>query len=91
MQNDPVLAKAFGQILRARREKSGLTQAVLAERIQSSPSYIQYLEYGQNQPSLTTLVRLAEALAAEPGEFLQDAVRLYRVLQSRAITNFLPK
>lgn len=76
MKHDPQLAIAFGQIIRLRRERVGLTQVELAKKVGASGSYLQFLEYGQRQPTLSTFLQLAEALDENPTELLQDTLRL---------------
>lgn len=48
--------------LRAEREKSGKTQAQLAELVGISCQMYQRYEYGQNDPSVRTAIRIADAL-----------------------------
>lgn len=52
---------ALANILIGARVKAGLSQAELAERMGTSQSSIARLESGRVRPSLTTLMRLAEA------------------------------
>lgn len=49
------------------------TQAVLAKRSGFDESYIDVLERGQANPSLSTIVALADALDVEPHELLRDS------------------
>lgn len=50
----------FSQRLRQLRKESGLTQVELAQKLNlTQQSYTRY-EYGTGEPSLETLVRLAE-------------------------------
>lgn len=51
--------------LRALREKRGLSQRELAERVGTTQSAIARLESGQISPSLPTLDRVAAALDAD--------------------------
>lgn len=51
--------------IRALREKKGLSQRQLAERIGTTQSAIARLEAGNISPSLPTLDRIAAALGAE--------------------------
>lgn len=52
----------FGRHLRALREDKGLSQQELAYRTELDRTYISMLERGLRQPSLETVLRLAEAL-----------------------------
>ena len=42
----------FGKLIKAAREKRGLTQAALADKIGCSDAYITLLEKGKRTPSL---------------------------------------
>ena len=72
MNEVPYLAKAFGQTLRGYRERCGLTQQELADRIGSVSSYIRFLEYGQKVPTITTFHLLCQALAVDAHEFMAE-------------------
>ena len=76
------LPAAFGQIVRAHRERAGLTQAELAVAANVSESYIQRIEYGQRTPTITVFLQLAKALNVEPAEFLQEILRLQAILSN---------
>jgi len=54
-----------GEYVRAVREKSGLTQAELAERLGSHQPAIARLEAGDTNVNMRTLERIAEALGLE--------------------------
>jgi transcriptional regulator with XRE-family HTH domain len=54
----------LGEQIRKLRERRGLTQAALAERIGMSAIFIRKLESGERLASIDTLERLAEALGA---------------------------
>jgi DNA-binding XRE family transcriptional regulator len=51
--------------IRALREKKGLSQRELAERVGTTQSAIARLEAGNVSPSLPTLDKIADALGAE--------------------------
>lgn len=54
---------SFGERLRARRERAGMTRAVLAGLVGRSEEWVKAVEYGRLQmPRLPMLVRIAEAL-----------------------------
>lgn len=65
-------AELFGSRLRELRKERGLTQEALAEAADLSGNYISELELGQKVPSLTILVRLAQALEVGASELLSD-------------------
>lgn len=56
---DKVL-KAFGQIVRQRRQQIGISQEELGYRAGLDRTYISGLERGVRNPSLTALVSLAQ-------------------------------
>ncbi len=58
-------AFAIGARVRTERERLGLTQAELAERMNASQPMIARLEAGGVTPSLETLHRAADALGLE--------------------------
>lgn len=55
-------AVAFGMILRQLRQEAGLTQEALGFEADLRRTYVSILELGQQQPSLTTILKLAKAL-----------------------------
>lgn len=66
------IAKRLGKRVREHRLALGWSQAVLAERIETSVEYISLMERGERLPALGTLVRLARVLRAAPGQLLGD-------------------
>ena len=58
-------SRYVGQAIRAARRSRGLTQAQLAERLQTSAPYVSGLETGRMNPTVGLLFALAEALDAE--------------------------
>lgn len=55
-------ALAFGKVLRRMRQDVGLTQEQLGLDADLRRTYISILELGQQQPSLTTILKIANAL-----------------------------
>ncbi len=62
-------AVAFGKVLRQLRQEAGLTQEQLGFEADLRRTYISILELGQQQPSLSTILKLATALH-QPGATL---------------------
>ncbi len=60
------LLRAFGERLRAARERFGLSQEALARRSDVDRSHILALEQGKREPGLLMLLILADALAVPP-------------------------
>ena len=63
-------AIAFGKVLRRLREEAGLTQEQLGFEADLRRTYVSILELGQQQPSLTTILKVAQALNCSPGRLL---------------------
>jgi len=59
---DAIQATDFGPALRGMRQRAGLSQRELAERISSTQSAVARMEKGGMQPKFCTLEKLAEAL-----------------------------
>ena len=55
-------AAAFGKVLRQLRQDAGLTQEELGFEADLRRTYVSILELGQQQPTLTTILKLAKAL-----------------------------
>ena len=60
-------AVAFGRVLRRLRKKMGLTQEELGFEADLRRTFVSLLELGQQQPSLTTILKLAKVLKTGPG------------------------
>ena len=56
------LASAFGMVIRELRSEAGLTQEQLGFEADLRRTFISVLELGQQQPTLTTIFKLAKAL-----------------------------
>lgn len=63
-------------MVRARRRAVGLTLAELSERAGLSANYLQTIEAGTRDVSLSSLEAIASALGVTPGELLGDVQRL---------------
>lgn len=68
-------AEWFGSTIRKLREARGLTQALLAEAAGLSATYLGILERGENVPTLSVILQLAEALDLHPVELFRDFSR----------------
>lgn len=76
-QNNP--SHAFGVILRELRKKANLTQEQLAFEAGIERNYVSLIELGKNQPTITTIFKLAKALNIEPSRLLK---LVEKILQS---------
>lgn len=65
-------SKLLGQRVRRRRKECNMTQNQLSEQCGVSLNMISHIEVGQSTPSLTTLLRIALALAVPLDYFLLD-------------------
>lgn len=64
----------IGKRIKHLRTRLGVTQDRLAEDIQISPKYLSSIERGKENPTLDTLLRLAESLHVELWEiFVPDS------------------
>ena len=63
-------AVAFGRVLRRLRTEAGLTQEELGFEADLRRTYVSILELGQQQPTLTTILKLAKPLRASAQEIV---------------------
>ena len=61
---------AFGKVLRRLRIDLGLSQEALALSAELKRNYISLMELGQNQPTITTIFKLADALGIKPSKLM---------------------
>jgi transcriptional regulator with XRE-family HTH domain len=67
---------AFGQVLRAKRKELGFSQESLALEAGIDRNFVSLLERGLNQPSLTTIFKIAKALQIDPSYMLKEVQKL---------------
>lgn len=63
----------FGKRLHRLRLEKKISMRVLAEKVGVDFSYISQIEHEKRQPSRDVIVRLSQALGADPDEFLVTA------------------
>lgn len=63
-------AVAFGRVLRRLRLEAGLTQEELGFEADLRRTYVSILELGQQQPSLSSIFKLAGALGCSAHELI---------------------
>jgi transcriptional regulator with XRE-family HTH domain len=63
---------AFGQVLRKHRLAAGLSQERLGLESGVQRNFISLIETGQNQPTITTIVRLSAALGIKASALIVD-------------------
>lgn len=66
----PTPQEAFGRVLRQLRLVSGMSQEQLGLESGVQRNFISLIETGQNQPTVTTIFRLAKALQIKPSELI---------------------
>ena len=66
--------KKLGKRISIARKKKHLTQEVLAEKVDCSPSFISYVETGRKEPSLERFVQIANTLECTADELLIDSL-----------------
>lgn len=67
---EEILKAIYGKNIKNLREKNGLTQAQLAEKVSLAEKYLSAVERGSNWGSFGTLIAIANALGVEPYELL---------------------
>ena len=75
-RNRVPLPSIFGREVRRRRVALGLTLEQLAERSGLTPNYIGTVENGRRDPSLSTVMSLAEGLGVPAGELVGGVAEL---------------
>lgn len=65
------LAEAFGVVVRELRIEAGLTQEQLGFEAGLRRTFVSVLELGQQQPTLTTIFKLAPALGLTPAALIE--------------------
>ena len=69
------LKTKIGEVLRAKREKLGISQEGLAERAGVDRTYVSILERGLKSPTVETLERICDALGTSPERVIEEARR----------------
>ena len=66
---------AFGKALRKHRLAAGLSQEQLGLASEIQRNFISLIETGQNQPTITTIFKLAGALGVKASKLITDTER----------------
>ena len=69
---------SFGKAIRKLRKERGLTQEQLGFEADIQRIYVSKLELGQQQPSLTTIFKLANGLQCSASELIQHTEEIHR-------------
>ncbi|MHB1201347.1 MAG: helix-turn-helix domain-containing protein [Polaromonas sp.] len=67
---------ALGRTLRSLRLAAGLSQEQLGLESGVQRNFISLIETGQNQPTITTIFKLAHALGIKPSKLVAEAEKL---------------
>jgi transcriptional regulator with XRE-family HTH domain len=67
------LSKRLGAAVFRLRNVKGWTRTKLAQRAGISVTYVRQIEQGDNVPTLTIIVELAEVLGVTPAELVREA------------------
>ena len=67
------LEVAFGLALRRARLTAGMTQEQLGLEAGIQRNFVSLIETGQNQPTITTIAKLARALRRAPSALVAEA------------------
>ena len=81
----------LGNRIRIAREKKGITQEELAERVNISPSHISVIERGVKTARIDTVARIANELDVSADYLLQDLVKRSRESQLLSSIMDLPE
>lgn len=76
--------RQIGLNIAAARKRRNLTQEDLAERCERHSVYIGYIERGERNVALPTLLRLAAVLGVAPAEFFAG-------IEPSALADYLPR
>lgn len=69
-QKDPDAVR-FGALVRQLREERGWTRDEMAERAGMNGSYLGFVERGENVPTLTVILLLADTLDVDAGNLVR--------------------
>jgi transcriptional regulator with XRE-family HTH domain len=67
---DEIAIKAFGKKVRALRERKGVTIEEFANTSGLHPTQLGRIERGENNPTISYIVLIAEKLGVKPSELL---------------------
>jgi transcriptional regulator with XRE-family HTH domain len=75
--SDPISPHAaFGQVLRKHRLAAGLSQEQLSLESGVQRNFISLIETGQNQPTISTIFKLATAMGIKPSRLITETERI---------------
>ena len=77
MRTDQIRS-TFGQVLRGQRTARGISQEDLALNADVDRTFVSQMERGIRQPTITTIMKLAEALGIQASALVARMERLLR-------------
>jgi transcriptional regulator with XRE-family HTH domain len=90
-EEEKVILRAWGEVLRRYRQWKRLSRRELAQRAGISPVFIGEIERGEKDPSSHSLCLIADALGVSLGElYLRVAARLHASIRDAEEQNALP-
>jgi transcriptional regulator with XRE-family HTH domain len=78
----PDISVLFGEVLQRYRAAAGISQEELALRAGVDRTFISRLERGVRQPTITTLINLAEALNVSAADLVGEAESAYQAVRT---------
>ena len=78
MEGNTRLKQAFGKVLFQLRGEKGVSQKEVADHCNLERAYISRLERGLLQPSLATIIKLAEYFEIAPGDLVNGTYALLK-------------
>jgi transcriptional regulator with XRE-family HTH domain len=75
MVKEQTISEKFGQVIKAVRERQGMTQEKLAELAEIDRTYVSMIERGKRHPTLEVASRMASALSMKLSEVIRRAER----------------
>jgi transcriptional regulator with XRE-family HTH domain len=76
LEKGRTISERFGQVVRAARERQGVSQEKLAELAEIDRTYVSMIERGKRQPTLEVASRIAIALSMRLSEVIRRAERI---------------
>ena len=69
---EKVILQSFGAAIRKLRQEKGFSQESFALKAQIHRTYIGGIERGERNPTLTSIVKIAQALSIEPETIFEE-------------------
>jgi transcriptional regulator with XRE-family HTH domain len=76
LKREQAISKRFGRVIKAVRERQGVSQEKLAERAEIDRTYVSMIERGKRQPTLEVANRIADALSMRLSEIIRRAEKI---------------